>query len=42
MTLSLHQYEPGFFPGSGDIDSVGESEGKNYSVNVPLKRGIND
>ena len=42
MTLSLHQYEPGFFPGSGDLDSIGDGPGKNYSVNVPLKKGIND
>jgi len=24
------------------LDSAGEADGKGYSINVPLKRGIND
>jgi histone deacetylase 1/2 len=37
MTLSFHEYGDGFFPGSGNYDSIGEGEGKGYSLNVPLK-----
>jgi acetoin utilization deacetylase AcuC-like enzyme len=42
MTVSFHQYGDDFFPGTGSIDSVGEGKGKFYSVNVPLKVGIDD
>lgn len=42
MTVSFHQYGEDFFPGTGSIDSVGEGKGKYYSVNVPLKVGIDD
>lgn len=41
MTLSLHRFGD-FFPGTGSIADVGEDEGKNYAVNVPLKKGIDD
>ncbi|XP_062510740.1 histone deacetylase 8-like isoform X2 [Corticium candelabrum] len=42
MTLSFHLRCPGFFPGSGDADEVGERAGRGYSVNVPLKSGVTD
>jgi acetoin utilization deacetylase AcuC-like enzyme len=42
MTLSLHLSEPGFFPCTGNVDDVGEGEGKFYSVNVPLKAGLSN
>ncbi|XP_043205284.1 histone deacetylase 3-like [Amphibalanus amphitrite] len=42
MTLSLHQYGNGFFPGTGDMYELGSEAGKYYSVNVPLKGGIDD
>lgn len=43
LTLSFHKYETGFFPGTGDTTDVGfGSKGKYYSVNIPLKDGIND
>lgn len=42
LTLSLHQLEPGFFPGTGDVSSVGLGRGKFYSVNVPYQAGITD
>lgn len=42
MTLSLHKHGDGFFPGTGDIDEVGCHSGKYYSVNVPLRNGIDD
>lgn len=40
-TVSFHQHEPGFFPGSGDHVCKGSGKkGKYYSINVPLKRGL--
>jgi histone deacetylase 1/2 len=42
MTVSFHQYGDDFFPGTGSIDSMGEGKGKYYSLNVPLKVGIDD
>lgn len=41
MTLSFHRYGD-FFPGTGSILEVGKEEGENYSLNVPLKKGITD
>ena len=31
-----------YFPGTGDIKDVGANLGKHYSVNFPLRDGIND
>lgn len=42
MTVSYHQYGDDFFPGSGNLDSIGDGEGKYHSINIPLKPGIND
>ena len=42
MTVSFHQYGDDFFPGTGNIDSIGEGKGKYYSLNVPLKIGMDD
>jgi len=42
MTVSFHQYGKDFFPGTGHHDSVGDGEGKNYSLNIPLHTGITD
>ncbi|CAG8572912.1 9847_t:CDS:2 [Ambispora leptoticha] len=42
MTVSFHKYEPGFFPGTGDTTEIGSELGKYYSINVPLKNGIDD
>lgn len=41
MTVSLHKYGE-YFPGTGSIADVGALKGKYYSVNVPLKNGIDD
>lgn len=38
-TCSFHQFEPGFFPGSGGADVRGEGRGVGFNVNVPLPRG---
>eukprot|EP01134_Creolimax_fragrantissima_P006046 CFRG6046T1 len=42
MTASFHKFGNSFFPGTGDIFETGVQAGKNYSVNVPLKDGIDD
>ncbi len=42
MTVSLHKYGDNFFPGTGDLEEIGARAGKYYSVNVPLKDGIDD
>jgi len=42
MSVSFHQYGKDFFPGTGHHDSIGEGDGKNYCLNVPLYPGIND
>lgn len=41
MTVSFHKFGD-FFPGTGDIRDVGVKQGRYYSVNVPLKEGIDD
>lgn len=42
MTVSFHKYGNFFFPGTGDMYEIGAENGKYYSVNVPLKDGIDD
>jgi len=42
MTVSFHKYGNLFFPGTGDMYEIGAESGKYYSVNVPLRDGIND
>ena len=42
MTVSFHEFEEDFFPGTGSLDEIGEGAGKGFSVNIPLKRGIDD
>lgn len=37
MTVSFHKYGKDFFPGTGNISSVGAGPGQYYSVNVPLE-----
>ncbi|GIZ45800.1 hypothetical protein CKM354_000895100 [Cercospora kikuchii] len=41
MCVSLHKYGE-FFPGTGDLRDIGIGQGKHYSVNVPLRDGIDD
>jgi histone deacetylase 1/2 len=41
MTVSFHKHGE-FFPGTGDIRDIGHGKGKYYSVNVPLRDGIDD
>ncbi|XP_030844545.1 histone deacetylase 3 [Strongylocentrotus purpuratus] len=42
MTVSFHKYGNHFFPGTGDMYEVGLENGRYYSINVPLKDGIDD
>ncbi|KAJ3423764.1 histone deacetylase rpd3 [Anaeramoeba flamelloides] len=42
MTCSFHKYGDGYFPGTGNINDIGHSNGKGYSVNVPLNDGMDD
>ncbi len=40
LYLSTHQFP--FYPGTGDVDEIGEGDGKGYTVNVPLAAGGGD
>jgi acetoin utilization deacetylase AcuC-like enzyme len=40
LYVSTHQFP--FYPGTGDLDEVGEGEGTGYTVNVPLSAGGGD
>lgn len=42
MTVSFHKYGNLFFPGTGSMYEIGAESGRYYSVNVPLKEGIDD
>ncbi|KAM9986619.1 hypothetical protein ACTFIY_011037 [Dictyostelium cf. discoideum] len=41
MTVSFHKYGD-YFPGTGDVKDIGADKGKYYSLNFPLKDGIDD
>lgn len=41
MTYSLHKFGD-FFPGTGNVDDKGADKGVNYSLNFPLKDGMDD
>lgn len=41
MTVSFHRYGE-FFPGTGELRDTGVGRGKDYSVNFPLKDGIDN
>ncbi|XP_054270562.1 histone deacetylase 3 [Macrosteles quadrilineatus] len=42
MTVSFHKFGNFFFPGTGDMYEIGAENGRYYSLNVPLKEGIDD
>ncbi|CAM0952355.1 unnamed protein product [Alopecurus aequalis] len=45
MTVSFHRYDGDgqyFFPGTGKAEDVGEGKGKYYTLNVPMKAGMDD
>ena len=41
MTVSFHKYGE-YFPGTGELRDIGVQQGKYYSVNFPLRDGIDD
>jgi len=41
MCVSFHKYGD-YFPGTGGVNDTGIKEGKNYSINFPLRAGIDD
>ncbi|KAJ2942817.1 hypothetical protein O0L34_g15005 [Tuta absoluta] len=42
FTLSFHKYEPGFYPGTGNAEDIGNLSGTGYSANVPLQASYSD
>jgi histone deacetylase 3 len=42
MTVSFHKYGNYFFPGTGDMFDIGTEAGRYYSVNIPLREGMDD
>ncbi|XP_045157951.1 histone deacetylase 3-like [Mercenaria mercenaria] len=42
MTVSFHKYGNYFFPGTGDMYELGAECGRYYSLNVPLREGMDD
>jgi acetoin utilization protein AcuC len=42
LTISLHESGRFLFPGTGDVDEMGEGDGVGYSVNVPLAPWTDD
>ena len=42
LTISLHQYDGRFYPGTGRVEEIGRGAGAGYSVNVPLSRRVGD
>jgi acetoin utilization deacetylase AcuC-like enzyme len=40
LYVSTHQFP--FYPGTGDVDEVGEDDGRGYTVNIPLAAGGGD
>jgi histone deacetylase 1/2 len=41
LTVSFHKYGE-FFPGTGHFDDIGIGRGRHYSVNIPLRAGMDD
>ena len=41
LTVSFHKFGD-YFPGTGQLSDIGIGRGKHYSVNVPLKDGMDD
>ncbi|RLE63319.1 MAG: acetoin utilization protein AcuC, partial [Thermoprotei archaeon] len=41
LKISFHRYGH-FYPGTGDVDELGEGEGYGYSVNIPFPSGAGD
>ncbi|KAK9462898.1 uncharacterized protein V1516DRAFT_700448 [Lipomyces oligophaga] len=42
LTASLHRFDRGFFPGTGNIKDIGKGKGRGYSFNIGLRPGLSD
>jgi acetoin utilization protein AcuC len=42
LTISLHRYGKGFYPGTGSEREIGKGEGYGYAINVPLPANTPD
>jgi len=42
LTISIHESGQFLFPGTGDLDEIGEEDGTGYSINFPLIPGTNN
>jgi acetoin utilization protein AcuC len=42
LTISLHRFGPGFFPGTGSKNEIGRKAGYGYCLNLPLPAGTQD
>lgn len=42
LTISLHRYGLGFYPGTGSENEKGKGKGKGYCINVPFEAGTDD
>lgn len=42
LTVSMHRFDPGFFPGSGAFGSKGSGQGVGFALNLPLGEGLKD
>ncbi|XP_065092285.1 histone deacetylase 8-like isoform X2 [Ochlerotatus camptorhynchus] len=40
MTVSFHQREAGYFPGTGAVTDIGFGPGKGYTINAPYLRDV--
>lgn len=38
LTVSLHQYDGRFYPGTGGLEEIGSGAGEGYAINIPLPR----
>jgi acetoin utilization protein AcuC len=42
LTMSFHEYGPGFFPGTGVVEDAGIGPARGCSINAPLPAGTDD
>jgi acetoin utilization deacetylase AcuC-like enzyme len=40
LYLSVHQFP--YYPGTGDVDEIGEGQGRGFTINVPYPAGMGD
>jgi acetoin utilization protein AcuC len=42
LKIDFHRYGEFFYPGTGNVDEIGDDGGRGYSVNIPLPFGTTD